>query len=457
MKRLLNATAVVVASSLLLAACGGGSDDETVTAAPGDDMADKAAMEVMEADNAINMANNAAAALDDMSDADAVAAVERLITAAEGEIADLPAADQTAEMARLQPARTEVMQHQTRLDTAMTEAQMEAAEEARKMAAKLFGAIDAGEVEDHVMIAADLKLGEEGQDPAEQRTLKKSVVAAALGDWAGQQYASSDKKHNATVYSMMGDPTMGAKFEDAGDLSLASNGEYTVSGHADKIVITGFSRTSGTEEYKLSGDTQNRIRLPGSFDGVDGNYYCDPAGDACTATVANANGKGIDLSSGDVWTFKPNNPEDRVTESPGATYAFGWWLDESGTKPVVRVFTNPDADVAIADLRGSAKYTGAAAGKYSLNRGQGVDNDSGHFTANAELTATFDTASSIEGTVNGFVGADGESRDDWSVDLKSITLGSTGAANGAAMTTVWTIGDEEAGAVGKWSGLCHRR
>ena len=105
---------------------------------------------------------------------------------------------------------------------------------------------------------------------------------------------------------------------------------------------------------------------------------------------------------------------------------------------------------------------GGAAGKYSLKGNTGGTNDAGHFTARAMLEAEFGTAHSISGTIDQFVGADGESRD-WSVALSASVVSGAGVIAGDPddstdtdpQNTVWTIGGMEGDASGQWSGNLH--
>ena len=75
----------------------------------------------------------------------------------------------------------------------------------------------------------------------------------------------------------------------------------------------------------------------------------------------------------------------------------------------------PDA-TGITALRGTATYTGGAAGQYALRSSTGGTNDAGSFTARAKLDADFND-DTITGTIDNFMGADGKSRN-WSVELK---------------------------------------
>ena len=80
---------------------------------------------------------------------------------------------------------------------------------------------------------------------------------------------------------------------------------------------------------------------------------------------------------------------------------FGWWLDKGtdGLPDFVRVFADALGEWAIddrnqastsgANLRGSATYKGAAAGKYALASDTADTYEGGHFTADAALMVEF--------------------------------------------------------------------
>ena len=116
---------------------------------------------------------------------------------------------------------------------------------------------------------------------------------------------------------------------------------------------------------------------------------------------------------------------------------------------------------------GAARLAGGAAGKYALHSATGGTNDAGHFTARATLEADFEE-DEVTGTIDQFIGADGQSRD-WTVELKKsalfndgtvsgdpsrtgIDLASFSATDDVAQRTVWTIGGTAASAGGNWSG-----
>ncbi len=477
-----------LASALVLAGCGGGSDGDTMSA---DEMA---AMEVekqkMEADMAISAAVDAAIDLDPtMATGEEVMAVEALISTANTEIMDLPEADRSAAMEMLAAAQNIVDTQNARLVAAAeaerlaqekADADEMAAMEAEKKrmedeaakakemavtAAKLYAAINPVMHMDSTNTAA---VETDGSSVAfgSAATLEKGAMVAALGDWDGYSYMADD--HEATVYAMMSDVMEGPPLSADTTNFNAETGEFAISNPSSvtaNVAITSFTRTSGKQEFPL-GDNMARVMLGGTYQGVAGDYYCAPtdANTKCSASVA---AEGLTLGGGD-WVFKPDDPDASTTETPGSvTYAFGWWLNESGDSAMATAFTQaPAATIDTSGLHGEATYKGVAAGKYALH-GLGDNNDAGDFTAEANLTATFggSTGHSIKGTINGFMGADGEARD-WSIALGENVLAADGTVTATlddgstegvneSMTTVWTIGGAAAPAAGSWDGSLH--
>ena len=307
----------------------------------------------------------------------------------------------------------------------------------------------------------------------------KDATVVANHGWTGKKYTASGTNvtgtYEAYVYSNVGEPTMGKKF---GNAATGADFEYLLvdgalnvangltDANADKVVLTGVTRTAGTETFKLPDPNTNNeqfITVPGSFHGVSGTYICDTGADrtgACTAAVAET--KGFTLGgTGGTWTFKPTDPNTRLMETPDGNYAsYGWWLHKSadGNTFTASAFVDDkgtgegDTVSGLGDLNGTATYMGGAAGKYALHSTTGGTNEAGHFIARATLEANF-SEDSITGTIDNFmVGADGESRD-WSVELKEAAIADGGAISRTdADDTVWTIGGTAADASGEWSG-----
>ena len=274
--------------------------------------------------------------------------------------------------------------------------------------------------------------------------------------------------------------------------ATTQNGEITINTNTaavqERVAFTGITRTAGTETFKFleSEVTDRRIDVPGSFHGVSGTYYCTPTARAagCSASVA---ASGFTLEAG-TWAFKPTDANDRVMSAPDTVYpVYGWWLHEAldGTTTVspftryrgslaerqaeIAILASGNFSGALANpLNGTATYKGGAAGIYALQSSTGGTNDAGHFTADAELRATFSTTGpvtgrtynhKIEGTIDSFMGSDGMSRD-WSVELKQITIGDSGGFDtfsSDGKTTTWSMGGTAASDSGAWEGDLYKQ
>ena len=193
--------------------------------------------------------------------------------------------------------------------------------------------------------------------------------------------------------------------------------------------------------------------------GAAGTFECTGA-TACTATI---NAAGAITLAGDAWNFTPN--AGALLQQRDASYLrFGWWVrkDNKGSPTHADVFyggaggTVPTAlaDTAInnADLIGKATYAGAAAGKFAISDPlRPGDDNSGHFTANAELEANFKGAgeeSTLTGMIDDFRLNDGSDDPGWSVTLREDALASGDTSFSG--TTVWTIGGAKGAAGGSW-------
>ena len=318
-----------------------------------------------------------------------------------------------------------------------------------------------------------------GTDAAVNLSEDEDATVADRDGWTGMRFAAEPEgdvgTYEAVVYSHIGDPTVteGDAFNMAYTLStdaptmgeltalLAASGEAGVG----RVASPSFDQDAGEKTFEL-GSNMVRVMLSGSYHGVSGMYYCTPAdGDMCGATVADM---GFILGGG-TWSFKPTNPESKLmdTSAPDEEYAsYGWWLHKSEdgdtfTASAFAIYRGTAPTVEIAELRGSAMYTGGAAGKYSLRGDTGGTNDAGHFTADATLEATFAADHTISGTISNFMGADGMARD-WSVKLNETDISDAGVidglggdANDEQVGTVWTIGETAGGTTGQWSGNLH--
>ena len=452
---------------------------------------------------AIASARTAVAAVDNDSTDAEVSAADAAVAAARMAIADATALsdDVTAgyDEAVTTLASTLTAAKTARM-TAMNEAEMVKREAAAAMAAKLYAgigqegaadgtiAVDAGtaltgandraarynnaDVPDTGVAANTRIMVGIGTAPVVALSEDKKTSVAANHGWAGKRFAdpAGGEEYEAMVYSNVEAPTPGDKFGQVGVTTAAEGYEYGLNAAGElatlaaaNVASPSFDHTAGTKEFELPANTV-RVMLSGSYHGVAGTYYCTPTGGGtdCSAEVA---ASGFTLAGG-TWVFKPSNPEARVMSSMDDAYSsYGWWIRTAtdGKVTVSAFHDHKDGDAAptTVDLpeAGTATYRGGAAGKYALSSATGGTNDSGHFTARAMLEAKFGVgaANTISGTINQFVGGDGESRD-WSVKLNETDITDTGVidglggADGSMVGTVWTIDGEAAASAGHWSG-----
>ena len=482
---------LVTSLALLLAGCGGGSSSTTGPVDPGPTPAETAIMnaeaELTTAQDALSMLGASA------TDAEKEAAFRAVQQAANNLVMALKANGGTAaEVEAATTARQNAMNMADYLAQKIEDDAMAADAAMMATAAKLYAGISAaylspGTPGADVRAAAynvdgDFRVNA-GLTPDPNDALivtlsqdKEAMVASHRG-WEGMKLTASTTgtgagTYEAVVYSNVGEPTQGAKFNSgtgagnvgfettAGVLTLASDTNL-----ATRISSPSFDHSAGTKTFHLPDPNTNGatiITIAGSYYGVDGTYACNPGTDAngCTVTRA-ANGYTLDVGT-DAWTFKATNPDARVTEMPDTNYvSYGWWIYKSadGSEFRASAFRDVKGTVNSASsldaLNGTATYVGGAVGKYALSSPIGGTNDAGHFTARATLEATFTTntaTNAVTGTIDNFIGADGEARD-WSVELKGSTIQDTGVMSHATFNgTVWTIGGTAAAASGEWDG-----
>ena len=472
---------VLVASlALLLAGCGGGSSTTT----PVDPGPTAGEMAIMQAQTALTNAEEGLSGA--TTDAAMLAAYRAIQTAADNLVTALSThGGSAADIATAARKSGNAKAMADDLAEKIADAEMKANMAMVATAAKLYAGIGATPLTGHA-VTVDAASGAWSVDPADVApanltnqalTADEDTMVPANHGWEGSRHTASGEgvagTYEAVIYSHPDDPTVteGAAFNVAYTLTTAGETAdvTTLAGHApSRVASPSFDQSAGTKTFERGNNL--RLSFSGSYQGVAGTYYCAPTGGGtdCSATVADM---GYTLAGG-TWTFKPTNPAMKLmdTSADDTEYAsYGWWLhksenDETYTASAFAVYRGTPDTVDIATLRGTATYTGGAAGKYSLRGDTGGTNDAGHFTADVMLEATFAAVHSITGTVDNFTGGDGESRD-WSVALgKSIVAGGgaiTGGLNadGTADTnntgnqmTTWTIGDVAGDAAGEWFG-----
>ena len=232
------------------------------------------------------------------------------------------------------------------------------------------------------------------------------------------------------------------------------------------------------------GTEVQRLEFEGTWRGVPGTFVCSsPSGcddvDNGISVRATLDVDGEEELTADFgnrqWVFQPDD-RAATADVPDEDYLyFGWWKDEpaeakaddifdygfrtfaSGSQPFTATSN------AMRDVEGRATYSGAATGKYALEKGSRLapEYEADAFTARASLTANFgsgDVAGTIKGTITDFVNAnpDGTLLANWEVTLNETTLSDSSAtfesANGTGTdNAVAEIGGVESD-TGVWSG-----
>ena len=206
--------------------------------------------------------------------------------------------------------------------------------------------------------------------------------------------------------------------------------------------ITGAHQTipAPIDDAATTGVDEAEVSVKGSFNGIPGTFMCESQ---CTRS-SDKDGNLSDL--GGTWSFTPT--EQKMGEDPYIVAGvipdldyldFGYWLmattteedGETKTTYAVRAYAKGKRDYgsAVANVDGSATYTGPATGIYMRKTfdamGEPTPVASGQFTADAMLEADFgggDVAANnqftVSGSVSDFRNSDGEMIDAaWTVEL----------------------------------------
>ncbi len=282
----------------------------------------------------------------------------------------------------------------------------------------------------------------------------------------------SGRTDTMTVYTDVSAPS-GQLFSEAyggGTQSIASSSGAPLEGAQTGVTGTAFDgRTGGTVAHtpnaKSTADQaeNNVVKLSGSYKGAAGSYTCTPASPgACTSMATPTT-----ITFSDNWTFTANTGAMVSVPDSNGYIAFGWWMrdDKTTASPLddnVAVFYNANAGggTALADitaLTGVANYEGGAAGKYAWRDVDEGSAHGGHFTAKANLTASFGATDTLSGSISDFrIGDDGMDPD-WTVTLSGAGLSSAGAVvrgtGATAATTVWAVGSNTSSSMGGWEAL----
>ena len=263
--------------------------------------------------------------------------------------------------------------------------------------------------------------------------------------------------------------------------------------------------TAGRKTHTMADDPDTKdvdesmVSVMGTFDGVSGTYTCTGTGaDVCVSSrlVGDSEASTPDEGAAYVllggggsagWTFTPHDPNAMTTlGDPTAAAMFvtyGYWMRElsgddgwTDVRPLSEIRQNSvaHANGVAQAIKGSATYTGGAAGMYAIYYPVAAGSSSGHWTANAMLTADFDEQM-VSGELTGFM-AEGQAMD-WKVELLEAKINAAdpapdpalrgvdvdgtggfqldGSKHGFAAAengTVWTMGGMDGEKTGSWYG-----
>ncbi len=493
---------MAIAASIGLAGCGGSSNNKTNTE---DDMEPTAAQLMTEKDSlatAVTNADNARRALDSVQPTDMlIQALDGAVTALDAAIkglmydeTDKAEAEKSLREARaaLSTARAE----KGKIDTAATnKANKERADAGKALLGKGIGFGNVGSEDISSLGGGNNMAGINADGELElsiwdvsletpagaSRALEKTQDLASLGGWKGAHYEAMDDDKKVTGSARIYTNQADAKKQNfgayaAGESSLSNSRDadgYLISDNDGNENIKGFP-TSGTTTY----DEDDTVK--GSYNGAMGTYKCVDS-DGCTA--GSDAGGGFDLGGTDQWRFAPDSGDDGMVQNEDSTYLlFGWWLDinpEDAMPKMAGAFYGQQGGELPSDglaavtrvnaLGGTAKYAGKAAGQFAVYRAENKSGDSGSFTADVALTATFvandsDDKGGVSGKIDKFV-ANGASVP-WSVELKRAGWASSNDGNFSAQAAgsgeaeaIWSLtdGNPDENGRGTWEGRMYHQ
>ena len=405
-------------------------------------------------------------------EAEAQAAENRATAAAEAQ-ANAEAAQKAAEDA-LAEANDKVAQLEADLKTA--EDQLAAIEEEKRRLEEEAAAAKASATAKAILdslisstrptATATFEASSDGVFTAKSTGLTASDAPAAISGWRGATLTKTGE--TLVVYTDIEDATA-TKISDTYDNEAGAgqpvNYKVVNDGDADNQDIdwSNAKRADGNSSRTTDG-TDITVTFLGSVRGVDGTFSCTGER-ACDLPAAAADGA---LSSNADWRFTPNDPNATydVQDDDGYVW-FGWLQRQTNAAGQAEAYqfapvrgSTVDANTGTgAALKGTATYTGGAAGKYAIASQTENKHSSGSFTATATLSADFDHGATddmvaVSGEITDFETEDGTGSG-WRVVLGGATA-SDAQATGATVASItggtaqWSTGGAQTG-TGSWA------
>ena len=310
---------------------------------------------------------------------------------------------------------------------------------------------DGNVVEEVVMVKTDIE--------APKDTAFEKVPEQALNVSTNTDNDSPSETHEALNVSAI----ISALSDEAKTAALA------------KIMVSGF-RSGGSLSGTFAFDDTNTATIDeafeseGTYNGAAGTYRCNGTVN-CSVTYS-AKGEITDIGSD--WIFTPDEGATSPVQDDDYLH-YGFWLKKTTKDGVVtydevETFAGSSlSPTVVGDISlvvGDAKYEGSAVGVYVKNvygsDGSVESATSGHFTADATLTAYFggvDVAAAkqftVEGNITDFALSGNDKNNNWSVSLKAADFSGGRDSDGSPGTDHANVfaGEAEGGGTnGDWSG-----
>ena len=264
-------------------------------------------------------------------------------------------------------------------------------------------------------------------------------TATPFADVADQAFDANPATENGTDYQSLNIAAANIGMVKAGDFA-APAGTVGTTTLSFQQAVPDDTNTADVDE------SRDAAEIAGTFNGAMGTYKCAAAA-ACTVTV-DTKGVVSAVSNDNDWIFTPD--AGATSDVADANYLYyGAWLQRTtnagGTDTYNEVETFAGAvghtdSGSVNAVSGIAEYEGGAAGVYvhkTFAQDGTSQATSGHFSADASLTAYFsggatpaEKADTLVGTIDNFVLSGGEDQD-WSVALQSDSDPNTDGIQGS--------------------------
>lgn len=280
-------------------------------------------------------------------------------------------------------------------------------------------------------------------------------------DGTTPQALNALKSTGVATTDAAGDPNDSLIIPSSGNTAvlplIMAGGFSAASGGSSSVVRTFLPAADDADATTPGNQPRAAAEVMGTYNGAMGTYTCTGTAD-CTATV---NDKGEVTAVSDGWVFTPDR--GATSDQPDYDYlSYGFWLKRTTDKDGVLTYNEVETFARssralsgdVSSVTGTATYSGGATGVYVHSvvnpDGSEASATSGHFMADAELTASFaqtvdDTTTpnvneagqippnmlnTLTGTIDNFRLSGHDQGPGWSVALEGDITPGTGLVTG---------------------------